>query len=102
MTAVLDPEVLGHRDLDRLEMIPAPERLEHRVRESEVEDLLDTHLPQVVVDPIELRFVDVLVKIGCELTRGLKVVAERLLDDYPRVLRQPGLGQPLHDPSEEK
>jgi hypothetical protein len=45
VAAVLDPEVLGHRDLDRLEVVPAPQRLEHRVREAQVEDLLEAHLP---------------------------------------------------------
>ena len=97
VAAVLDPEVLGHRDLHGLEVVPVPERLEHRVREAQVEDLLEPHLPEVVVDPVELRLVDVLVQLVGELRGGGAVVAERLLDDDARVLGQARLGEPLDD-----
>ncbi len=88
VAAVLDAEALGHGDLDAREVLAAPERLEHRVREAQVDDLLEPHLPEVVVDPEELRLVDVLVQLGGELARGGAVVAERLLDDDARVRRQ--------------
>ena len=72
VAAVLDAEVLGHRDLHGLDVVPVPDRLQHRVREAEVEDLLDPHLPEVVVDAQELRLVDVLVQLVGERTgRGL-------------------------------
>ena len=83
VAAVLDPEALGHRDLDAVEVVPVPDRLEHRVGEPEVEELLEAHLPEEVVDPVDLRLVEVLVELGGERAgRGL-VVAERLLDDDP-------------------
>src|SRR5206468_6817499 len=53
MAAVVDAEVLGHRDLHRRDVVRAPDRLEHRVGEAEVQDLLGAHLPEVVVDPVE-------------------------------------------------
>ena len=87
VAAVLDAEVLGHRDLDALDVVPVPDRLEHRVREPEVEDLLEAHLPEVVVDAEELRLVDVLVQLVGERAGRRAVVPERLLDDDPRVLR---------------
>jgi hypothetical protein len=80
VAAVLDAEVLGHRDLHRGDVVPAPERLEHRVREAEVDDLLEPHLPEVVVDAVELRLVDVLVQLLGERARRVAVVPERLLD----------------------
>ena len=86
VAAVLNPEVLCHRDLDRLHVVPVPDRLEHRVREPQVEDLLEPHLPEVVVDPVELRLVDVLVQLVGELRCGSAVVAEGLLYDDPCVL----------------
>ena len=55
----------------------------HPVREAEVEDLLEAHLSEVVVDAEELRLVDVLVQLRGERAGGLAVVPERLLDDYP-------------------
>ena len=102
VAAVLDAEVLGHRDLHALDVVPVPDRLEHRVGEAEVEDLLDPHLPEVVVDPQELRFVDVLVELRRERPRGLEVVAEGLLDDDARLLRQPRLREPLDHGAEEE
>ncbi len=67
-----------------------------------MEDLLEAHLPEVVVDPVELRLVDVLVQLGGELVGGGEIVPERLLDDDARGLRQAGLGEPLDDPAEEE
>ena len=102
VTAILDPEVLGHRDLDALEVVAAPQGLQDRVREPEVQDLLQAHLPEVVVDPEELRLVDVLVELVGELPGGLLVVPERLLDHDRGLRGQAGLGQPLDDASEQE
>jgi hypothetical protein len=41
-----------------------------------------------VIDPVQLRFVDVLMKIGSELLRRRKIVTERLLDDDAAALDQ--------------
>ena len=87
VAAVRDAEVLGHRDLHAVDVVAVPHGLEHRVREAEVEDLLEAHLAEVVVDAEELRLVDVLVQFGGEGLRRRQVVTERLLDDDPRVLR---------------
>ena len=84
VAAILDAEVLGHRDLDALDVVPVPDRLEHRVREAQEEDLLEAHLPEEVVDPVELRLVDVLVQLVGERAGGFEVVAEGLLHDDAR------------------
>ena len=103
VTAILDAEVLGHRDPDRLDVVPVPERLEHRVGEPQVEDLAEPHLPQEVVDPEQLRLVEIGVHLRRELARRLEVVAERLLDHDAGVLQQPGFGEPLdHGPEQER
>src|SRR3954454_20049487 len=67
-----------------------------------MKNLVQPHLPEVVVDPVELGLVDVLMEVGRERVGGLEVVAERLLDDDPRALRQAGVRQPLYDLSEEE
>ena len=69
VAAILDAEALGHRDLDALDVVAVPHRLEHRVREAQVEDLVEAHLPEVVVDAEELRLVDVLVQLFGERAR---------------------------------
>jgi hypothetical protein len=102
VAAVLDAEALGHRDLDALEVVAVPERLEHRVREPEVEQLLEPHLPEEVVDPVELRLRHVLVQLRCERPRRHQVVAERLLDDDAGGLGQAGRGEPFYHRAEQE
>ena len=46
-----------------------PDRLEHGVGEAQVHDVLDRHLAQEVVDPIELLLVEQLAQIGVERAR---------------------------------
>jgi hypothetical protein len=55
-----------------------------------------------VVDPIELRLVDVLVQLLGELARRLEVVTEGLLDDDARILGQPCVVEALDDAPEEE
>ena len=50
VAAILDAEVLGHRDLHRGDEVAVPHGLEQHVRETQVDDLLGAHLPEVVVD----------------------------------------------------
>ena len=40
LAAALDAEALGHRDLHVLDVVPIPDRLEERVGEAEIEDVL--------------------------------------------------------------
>ena len=102
VTAVGDVEVLAHGDLHARDEVPVPDRLEDRVREAQVEDVLDRHLPEEVVDAVELRLVDERVQLRVQRARGGEVVAERLLDDDARVLGETGVGQALDDRAEER
>ena len=52
VTPILDTEALGHRDLHGLDVVAVPDRLEHRVREPQEEELLDSHLSEEVVDAV--------------------------------------------------
>ena len=49
--AVGDVEVLGHRDLEVVDPLPVPQRLEQRVGEPQHEQVLDRLLAEEVVDP---------------------------------------------------
>ena len=98
VAAGVDAEVLGHRDLHARDVVAVPDRLEDRVREPQVEDLGEPHLPEEVVDPVELLLVQVDLELGLQRPRRLEVVAERLLDHDARVLgqarRRPGRRPP--------
>ena len=102
VASILDTKGLGHRDLHRGDVVPVPDRLEHRVREAEEEDLLQAHLPEVMIDPQELGLVDELVQLGRESAGGLERVAERLLDHYPTAADEARFGDALDGASEEK
>ena len=86
----------------RVDVVPVPHRLEQRVAEAQVEDLLEPHLPEVVVDAQQLRLVDVLVQLVGERARRRLVVPERLLHDDARVLGQTGARQSLDDHPEQR
>ena len=102
VTAVLHPEALGHGDLHAGEAVPVPDRLQHRVGEAEVEELLETHLPEEVVDPVDLGLVEVLVELGRERAGRVLVVTEGLLDDHTRSCGEAGCREPLDDRAEEE
>ena len=102
VAAILDAEVLGHRDLHRGDEVAVPHGLEQHVREAQVDDLLGTHLPEVVVDAQELALVDVLVQLPREVSSRVQVVPERLLHDHASVRRQACLGKALNDPAEQE
>ncbi len=54
VTAVLDAEGLGHRDLHARDVVAVPDRLDHRVGEAQVQKLVGAHLAEEMVDPIQL------------------------------------------------
>ena len=51
--SVLNVESFRHGDLDAADIVAVQERLEHRIGEPGVEDVLDRLLAQIVVDAID-------------------------------------------------
>ena len=80
---VLDPELLGHRDLNVVDVAPVPDRLEDGVGEAQGQNVLDRLLAHVVVDPEDLRFVEGLVESGVQGQGAGQVAAEGLLHQQP-------------------
>ncbi len=56
--AVTDTELLIHGDLDVVDVITIPDRLEHAVGEAHHQDVLDGFLAEIMVDPVDLVLVD--------------------------------------------
>ena len=94
--AVLDGEPLGDVDLNVIDELAVPDRLEQAVGEPEGENVLRGFFAEEVVDPKDLFLVESLVDRLVEFACALQVDAERLLHDDPRVLRQVGLVQGVH------
>ena len=83
-------------------MLAVPDRAEQRVREPQVEELVEAELPEEVVDPEELVLLDHAVQLPRErLGRG-EVVPERLLDHDPRPARQPRAAELRDDDVEQR
>ena len=80
-SARADTDVLGHRDLDGIDVVGLPEGLKHGVREAHRHDVLNGFLAQVVVDAEDILLVKDLRDDVGELSRGLEVVAKGLLDN---------------------
>ena len=95
LAAALDAEALGHRDLDVLHVAAVPDRLEERVREPEVEDVVDRFLAQVVVDAEDRALREHGVEDAIQLLGGCQVPSERLLDHDARAVGAPRLGELL-------
>ena len=77
---LLDAEVLGEGDLDRVDVLATPDGLEERVGEPQVEDVLYGFLPEEMVDPVQAVFGKDRGQALVQLTGGGEVGAERLLD----------------------
>ena len=54
MAAFLDAERLCNRDLDMLDVIAPPQRLEDAVRKAQDHDVLDRLFAEEMIDPVDL------------------------------------------------
>src|SRR5215472_7089601 len=81
LAAALHAEALRHRDLDVLDVVAIPDRLEERVGEPEVEDVLHRLFAEVVVDAIDALLGEHAVQHAAELPRRSEVPPEGFLDD---------------------
>ena len=88
--ATLDRQCLRHVDLDVADVVAVPYELEESVGEPQGQNVLHRLLPEEVVDSVHLRLVEDAVHSPIELAGRLQVRAERLLQDDPRPLVEPG------------
>ena len=54
LAAVLDAYGLRHGDLDMVDLLPIPQRLEQTVGKAQRHDVLDRFLAEEMVDPVDL------------------------------------------------
>jgi hypothetical protein len=80
--AVLHAEILRHGDLHVVHRVAVPERLEDRIGEPERQQILHRLFAEIVVDAVDLRFVEVAVQQRVQGPGGVEVVAERFFEDH--------------------
>ncbi len=94
--AVLDTDGLCGGDLDVIDIAAIPHRFEHAVAKPEHQQVLDGLLPEIVIDAIDLIFVEMLVREAIERTRAVEIRAERFLDDDAAPATRRRVGKTRH------
>src|SRR6267378_4660365 len=79
--AALDAQSFGGGDLDVIDVIPVPKRLEYSVAKAENEQILDGILAEVVIDAVDLLFVENIKDDAIQFFCGGQVPAKRFFDD---------------------
>jgi hypothetical protein len=96
--AALDRQLLGHVDLDIVDVPAVPDRFEQAVGEAKREDVLHGLLAEEMVDPEDLGLVEHGVQALVERARRGQVVTEGLLDDQPGPFAETGAEHRPHRP----
>ncbi len=106
LAAVFDTERFGGRDLDRIDVLARPHRLEDAVLEAQRHDALHGFFAEEMIDAVDLRFRRNLQQAAVERARRRQIGAERFFDRQPperavRFFEQPGAAEALCDRGEE-
>ena len=91
-TPLLHAQGFGHRNLHVVDVAAVPDGFEDSVGESEHQNVLNRFLAQVVVDAIDLAFLQGLDELSIQGPGRLQIVAVGLFDDdpSPSAFRLPG------------
>jgi hypothetical protein len=81
-TAAAYVECFRHRDLHAPDVLPVPDRLQKRVGEPEVQEVLYGLLAEKMIDAVDGRLVKRVVEGRVESLRGAEVATERLFHDH--------------------
>ncbi|MDQ6915688.1 MAG: hypothetical protein M3155_07760 [Actinomycetota bacterium] len=95
--AGVDGERFGHLDLDVIDVVAVPDRLEHAVGEAQRDEVVHRLATEEVVDAKHALLGEDGVDEPVEAPGAVEVGAERLLEDHPGVLGQATVADRLHD-----
>ncbi len=79
--ASFDADGFGSGDLDVIDVATIPKRLENTVAEAERENVLNGLFPEIVIDAVDLRFVEDFVDFLVQLAGAGEVMTEGLFDN---------------------
>ncbi|CAB4932763.1 unannotated protein [freshwater metagenome] len=92
----VEGELFRDVDLNVIDEVAVPDRLEQPVGETERQDVLRRFLAEEVIDSIDLFFVEGLVQASVQVDCALQIGSERLLHDDARSLDQVCGGERIH------
>ena len=84
--APADADRFGHGDLDVVDVLRVPERLEQDIGKAHRHQVLHRLLAEVMVDPVDLAFAEMRRQRRVQRACRGKVAAEGLFDDDARLL----------------
>src|SRR4029077_14442924 len=93
-TARFDAHRLSRRDLNVIDVVAIPDRLQDAVGKTERQNVLNRFLAQVVIDPVNLFLLKKLLDVRIQGTGRLEVASEGFLDDHTAPLAVVLGGQP--------
>src|SRR5207302_6035999 len=73
-------DFLSSGDLHAVDVAAIPNRLEDAVAEPENQNVLDSLFAEIVIDPVNLVFLENLLNLSIEFAGRFKIATERLLD----------------------
>ena len=76
-----DPQRLGRGNFDVFDVVPVPQRLEDAVRETCYQHVLNRLLTQIMIDTVDLFFVEITKQFAIQLHRARVIVSERFFDN---------------------
>ncbi len=82
-TAPFHAEGFANGNLDMVDIIVVPDRLEDHVGKPEDQQVLDRFLTEVMVDPVDLAFLESGLDGLVELSGGIQVAAEGFFHNQP-------------------
>src|SRR6185437_1590527 len=101
LATTLNAKLFRHRDLDTLDVVAVPDRLQKTIGEAKNQQIEDRLFTKVVVDPKNSCFWKHRPKSSIQLLRGSKIVSEGFLHDDPRIFDTVRLGERLDDACKE-
>ena len=81
LSAPFDTDVFSDRELHVADVLAGPKRLENRVAEAENEQILNRLFSEVVVDAVDLLFVEARQKLAVQSACALQILAEGFFHD---------------------
>ena len=101
--AAFDAQIFRNADLDIGNVLPTPQGFKERVAKTHRKQILNRWFAQVMVDPENLGFVEVLAHGAVDGPVGFQVVAERLFQHHPCFSGvQAGCGELFTDRGEQR